>query len=85
MLKFLVFILIIYIIFVVLFRFVIPYLLKRFVNRMQKKIFNQNNDNFQQQQRNTKKKGEISIDFIPPKSNSNTDKVGEYIDYEEIK
>jgi len=52
---------------------------------MQKKIFNQNNENIQQQQRNTKKKGEISIDFIPPKSNSNTDKVGEYVDYEEIK
>ena len=60
-------------------------MLKRFVNRMQKNIFNQSNE-FQQEQYKSKKNGEINVDYIPPKSKSktNTDKVGDYVDYEEI-
>lgn len=83
--NFLLFILITYFVFIILFRLVVPFLLKRFVNRMQKNIFNQNPNNYYQHQPKTKKKGDVSIDFIPPKSKSSTDKVGEYVDYEEIK
>jgi hypothetical protein len=83
MLNFLFVILIIYVVIVILFRFVFPFLLKRFVNRLQRNIFNQNND-FQQKEYQSKKKGDINVDYIPPKSNSNTNNVGEYVDYEEI-
>jgi len=85
MLKFLVFIIIVYFVFIILFRFLIPFLLKRFVNRMQRNLFNQNNDNFQQQHQKTRKKNDISVDFVPPKSNVNTNNIGEYVDFEEIK
>lgn len=40
----------------------------------------------QQQQRRQKPEGSISIDYMPPKPDqSKTDKLGDFVDYEEIK
>jgi len=40
----------------------------------------------QQQQRRSKPEGAISIDYMPPKPDqSKTDKLGDFVDYEEVK
>ncbi len=40
----------------------------------------------QQQQRRSKPEGSISIDYMPPKPDqSKTDKLGDFVDYEEVK
>lgn len=40
----------------------------------------------QQQQRQSKPEGAISIDYMPPKPDqSKTDKLGDFVDYEEVK
>ncbi len=83
MFNFLLVLLIIYFVFVIFTRFIFPFLLKRFVRRVQKNIFDQNTD-LKDQYENTKKNGEINVDYIPPKSKTNTDHVGEYVDYEEL-
>lgn len=84
MFEFLLVVLIIYIVLVILIRFVFPFLIKRFVKRVQRNLFEQN-DNYQNQHYESTKNGEINVDFIPPKSKTSTDNVGEYVDYEEIK
>lgn len=39
----------------------------------------------QQQQRRSKPEGSISIDYMPPKQTGKTDKLGDFVDYEEVK
>jgi len=40
----------------------------------------------QQQQRRSKPEGSISIDYMPPRPDqSKTDKLGDFVDYEEVK
>jgi hypothetical protein len=37
-----------------------------------------------EQQSNKTKNGQVHVDYIPPKSKTSTDHVGEYVDYEEL-
>lgn len=70
-----------------LFRVVFPWLLKRFVKRVARKI----NPDFDKQEKEKKqrakmKEGDIKIDYIPKNRDeqSNTASV-DYVDYEELK
>jgi len=39
----------------------------------------------QHEQRRSKPEGSISIDYMPPKQTGKTDKLGDFVDYEEVK
>ena len=43
-----------------------------------------NQSNYQSNSNSNKKEGEVSIDKMPNKNKSNSDKLGDYVDYEEI-
>jgi hypothetical protein len=61
-------------------------LLIRFVAKKAEQKFGgfKNQANQQQQQQQKKKEGETIIDKIPNQNKTSSDKVGEYIDYEEL-
>ena len=61
-------------------RYPFPYILKYFLKKFQQKIFNQNFGSETQQ-----KEGDTVINFAPEKKNQDSDHIGEYVDYEEIK
>lgn len=81
-LKFLLFIVIIYIVGYLFFRFALPWILKRFVRRIAKKM----NVPFEEAPKK-KKTGEINIDYVPENNTNENQKNidGEYVDFEEIK
>jgi len=56
-----------------LFRFIIPRILKKYIDKI-------NNNQFQQ----PKKEGETTIISTPPKDDNKLKDTGEYVDYEEI-
>ncbi|PID69855.1 MAG: DUF4834 domain-containing protein [Flavobacteriales bacterium] len=62
-------------------RYVMPLILKKMVNNVEKK-FNQQTRQYQSDDRNFKE-GETIIDKKPRERRSN-DNVGEYVDYEEV-
>lgn len=65
-------------------RYIIPSLMKKYVEDFQKR-FTQENQHFQDEQ-NRKKEGEISIKFVEKDKNSTKQPDdSEYVDYEEIK
>ena len=80
MLKFIFWIVIFYIIYRVLIRYVFPFLLRYFLKNSQEKFYKQN-PNIKR-----KKNGEVSIDYMPEKDikRDKENKLGEYVDYEEI-
>ena len=61
-------------------RYVFPYLLKRFLKKKQTEFTQQ----FSQRKSTVEKEGKVSIKTKPKKSKSNTSKLGEYIDFEEV-
>lgn len=64
----------------VLIRMIFPVMLKSVFGNMQ------NQANHSQQQRSTRPEGSISIDYMPKKEKKgNADKLGDFVDYEEIK
>jgi uncharacterized protein YjeT (DUF2065 family) len=63
-----------------LFRWLFPVVLKNMVNKVQQQAENQ------ARQRNPKPEGSISIDYVPPQpKHGNADKLGDFVDYEELK
>lgn len=60
-----------------LFRFLIPFLLKRFVRKQQEQFYDHNSA------QKSREEGEVKVKSKREKKSSNTD-LGEYIDYEEI-
>ncbi len=72
--KFLLYILIFYFLFRLVSRFFIYYL---------KSKINSSNYNFQQEKK-MKKEGDVSVDKVPKKKKKSSDKLGEYVDYEEV-
>jgi len=84
-LKFLLILLIIYLLGYLFFRVIFPWLLKRFVKKAAQRM---NPDFKQDAEKQKRKQGEINIDYIPENKDKNNDEDidnGEYIDYEEIK
>ncbi|TDG37200.1 DUF4834 family protein [Pedobacter changchengzhani] len=64
-----------------LIRLLLPMLFGNLANKMQQQATGQ-----KQQQRSSKPEGSISIDYMPPKPDQGkTDKLGDFVDYEEIK
>ena len=61
-------------------RYIFPYLLKSYVKKKQSEF----NQQFSQSQFKEEKEGEVSIKTNPKKSKSDTTKMGEYIDFEEV-
>ncbi|MEH3113589.1 DUF4834 family protein [Pedobacter terrae] len=63
-----------------LIRLILPMLFNNLASKMQSP------GTGQQQQRRQKPEGSISIDYMPPKPDqSKTDKLGDFVDYEEVK
>jgi len=77
-------VLIIYYAFSFIFRYVLPLIMRKYVNDFQKQFTHENQHS--QQEMNRKKEGEVSIKFVEKdKIKSKHPDDGEYIDYEEIK
>ncbi|NTE05036.1 DUF4834 family protein [Agrobacterium tumefaciens] len=64
-----------------LIRLILPMLFGNLASKMQQQASGQT----QQQQRRSKPEGSISIDYMPPKQTGKTDKLGDFVDYEEVK
>jgi hypothetical protein len=64
-----------------LIRLILPMLFSNLASKMQQ----QANGQAHQQQRRSKPEGSISIDYMPPKQTGKTDKLGDFVDYEEVK
>lgn len=65
----------------ILVRLIFPVALRSMVGNMQQQAANA-----QQQQRQSRAEGSISIDYIPKKEKKgNADKLGDFVDYEEVK
>jgi ribosomal protein S17E len=62
-------------------RLLAPFLIKRFANKMQDKFRQEFN---QQYKNNDSQEGEVTIENKKKSSNSKTDKVGDYVDFEEV-
>jgi len=77
-------VLIIYYAFTFLMRYVVPSMMRKYVNDFQNQ-FNKENQKSQEEM-NRKKEGEVSIKFVDKdKNKSQHPDDGEYVDYEEIK
>lgn len=77
-------ILLIYYAFSFIMRYLVPLLMRKYVNDFQKQFTQQNQR--AQDEMNKKKEGEISIKFVDKdKNKSQHPDDGEYVDYEEIK
>ena len=62
-------------------RLIFPVMIKNMVGNMQQQATSAN-----QQQRPSKPEGSISVDYMPKKDKAgNPDKLGEFVDFEEIK
>lgn len=70
-----------------LFYLLIFYFLFRLVSRLflfyLKAKINSRNNNFQQEKK-MKKEGDVSVDKVPKKNKQTSEKLGEYVDYEEV-
>ena len=78
MLKTIVILLAIYFIFKIVVRVIFPYVLKSYVEKKQREMFDQ-------QQPPQKKEGEVTIEYAPEKKKKGDNDEGEYVNYEEIK
>lgn len=68
-----------------LLKMVVRLLLPMLFNSMVNKAQQQSNQRFHQQQQN-RPDGRIRVDYIPPREkNTQTDKAGDFVDYEEVK
>lgn len=71
--------LIIYLLRIIL-RLIFPMVLRRMFSKVQQQAQNQ------ARQQNEKPEGSISIDYMPPQAKTGkTDKLGDFVDYEELK
>ena len=70
-----------------LFYLLIFYFLFRLVSRLflfyLKAKINSRNNNFQQEKK-MKKEGDVTVDKVPKKNKQSSEKLGEYVDYEEV-
>ncbi|PWS28144.1 DUF4834 domain-containing protein [Pedobacter yonginense] len=63
-----------------LIRLILPMLFNNLASKMQQQATGQ------QQQKRSKPEGSISIDYMPPRPDQGkTDKLGDFVDYEEVK
>lgn len=72
----------IYLIFRVFTQYVLPFLVKKFIERAKKKFYRDNPHIARDEQ---KKEGEMTITFRKEKNSTDIDNLGEYTDFEDIK
>jgi hypothetical protein len=70
-----------YYVFKIITRYVLPFFLKRFINKVQDNVRQQQGGGQQDPKVNV---GETIIDKKPGESNQSNNSVGEYVDYEEV-
>ena len=61
-------------------RYIFPILLKRYINKKQSQF----NQQFNQQDSPIEKEGKVSIKTKPKKSKTDTNDMGDYVDFEEV-
>ena len=85
--KFLLILIVIYYAFKLLVRYVFPFFVKSYLNKVQKQFFDQNPHLDPEEQK--KKEGEVKVESKPSnndnKEKNTPDDFGDYIDFEEIK
>ena len=85
--RFLLILIVIYYVFKLLVRYIFPFIVKRYLSKVQKQFYNQNPHLDPDEQK--KKEGEVKVDFNSErkenKNDNSTDDFGDYIDFEEIK
>lgn len=70
----------------VLLRLIFPVMLKNIFGNMQNQAAGAHQYQQQQQQRSHRPEGSITIDYMPKKQKKgNADKLGDFVDYEEVK
>jgi sortase (surface protein transpeptidase) len=74
----------VYLVLKILFRYIFPVLLTKFISRKMKEM-TKKAQNFQNQQQNRKNVGEVTIEYEPSAKKQFSKDSGEYIDFEEIK
>lgn len=83
LLNFFIVIVLLYIFFRVLGRYILPYLVKRYINKQKEKFYRQNSY-YKQKEEEPKKNGDIHIKNISKKDQRKKDNLGEYVDFEEL-
>ena len=85
MLNFIIWVILIYFAFLLFWRYVLPFILKRYMRKMQQKFTQYNNQGFANQTQ--KHEGEVIIENIPeaPEKEKKPDDENDYVDFEEIK
>jgi hypothetical protein len=79
--KFIIISLLIFYIIRIILRLVFPVVLRNMFSKVQQRAENQ-----ARQQQNAKPEGSISIDYVPPTAKTGkTEKLGDFVDYEEVK
>jgi hypothetical protein len=85
LLKIILGIILFYYLFLLFFRYIVPYLLKRHIRKTQEKYYGSGPD---VNNKEKKKEGNVNIDYVPGKEKKNAknkgDDLGEFVDYEEI-
>jgi hypothetical protein len=67
-----------------LLRLIFPLILKNLFSKVQEKASQQHQQ--QGRQANERREGDISIEYMPPQpKQGNADKLGDFVDYEEVK
>jgi len=84
MIKLLFILIIIYFVSIIFFRYIIPLFFRAFVRKMQRNVFDQNKQYSKSNNKSKNSRG-VHIDYVPKKPRISVDKVGEYIDFEEVK
>lgn len=70
----------------ILLRLIFPLLIRNIFGKMQQQQSGYAGQQQQQQRRPSKPEGQISIDYVPPQpKQGNADKLGDFVDYEELK
>ncbi|HAK00477.1 MAG TPA: hypothetical protein DCM62_10680 [Bacteroidales bacterium] len=82
MLEFIAILVLVYIAFRLLARLVLPLLLKRYLGKFKQRFYEQNPPHTSQQ---GTRKGNVSINFGGRKAKTESDNLGEYTDFEEVK
>lgn len=73
-------VLVIYYLIKLIVRYLFPFLLVRFINRMQNKM-----GGFQSHTDNSSREGEVKVKYNPESNPKSNNDLGEYIDFEEVK
>jgi hypothetical protein len=85
MLDFLLWVILIYFALLLFWRYVLPFLLKRYMRKMQQKFTRYHDERFEKE--SSRREGEVNIDHIPEPSEKDNRHIDEsdYVDFEEIK